>query len=206
MFCKVLPRGVWAIIWYTNAKKTNRIQIILGEYTVSIFANRHNPNVYIFYRTLNLPFYQHDQYLNTPWYRLPLSIECRRQSQPWHPGSVISTWQCSRMLCGWITNIFFFFAAGVVIAKPMLSYCFLVYFFDSFSLKWYHVRIFCYFWGKWIKKQNNYSLPCRLLIKNHGGTSGNLNIPSFVHFSFLFMNQIAALGRFLVMNALKGIL
>ncbi len=95
-----------------------------------------------------------------------------------------------------------FSSAGYVIPRPI---SFLVFLFDSFNLKWCYARIICIFFWKWIKRKNNYiHFPIVCLSINNGGTSGNCNITSCILPSLL--NQIAALGSFLVMNTLKHII
>ncbi len=57
-----------------------------------------------------------------------------------------------------------FIATSIFIFYLFYFFFFLVFLFDAVSLKWFHTKIFCHFYEKWIKRKNNCSLPCRLLI------------------------------------------
>ncbi len=69
---------------------------------------------------------------------------------------------------------------------------------------WNYAIWLCIFFGNRIKNKNNYipfTAVCTSI--NNGGISGSRN---FVRYSFLFLNQIAVLGRFLVIKALTDII
>ena len=118
--------------------------------------------------------HQHDQY-QLPMPHLWSGVS--HSQYPWQPESVILIWWCFTMLCKCITGrcmIPFFFRRWTLYCKIHLIFGI---FFESFTLKLFHMRIFCrFFSGSESKEKITTPSPAVCSSINNGGTSGNCNI------------------------------